>query len=40
LESIATRLGISKEEAEKSLHEFEDATGKQFFDVDDVYLVQ
>ncbi|MBV5309577.1 hypothetical protein [Chromatium okenii] len=40
LESIATRLGISKEEAEKSLHEFEDATGKQFLNTGDVHSVQ
>lgn len=42
LESIAKRLSISKEEAEaeKSLHEFQDATGAQFLNTDDVHSVQ
>ncbi|MBK1642957.1 hypothetical protein CKO12_13980 [Chromatium okenii] len=40
LESIAKCLGMSKKEAEKSLRDFQDHTGKQFFDVDDVHSVQ
>jgi len=40
LDSMATRLGMSKEDAEESLREFQDATGAQFLEGDEVHSVQ
>ncbi|MBK1640690.1 hypothetical protein CKO12_02100 [Chromatium okenii] len=40
LDAVATRLGMSEQEAEESLREFQDETGAQFLKDDEIHSVQ